>query len=576
MNNIFRKISALCLSVAMAAGFMPAAMEITASAAAYDSVYPDRIADSIVYDGLENYAEGTAVTKIGEAWWDPGNNQNEFAIVGEHDGTKVIYYEGEHNYSTFCSPGKEKLSDELWIDVDVKLPEDYCRYHFQIGDFTHPDRAVLIFYKDETRLVASGVQNPAGSTSSITLTNDVPQNEWFTLSLWFNAKTERFRVYINGVQVGGEMNFNYKFICTTHGTEGPEAAFAKMSFAHRGIEELYPEFCEKLYLDNFRLGYAREINSVSTMEITLDKRESYTFPETLELELNNGEKRGFAVTFTPQGEVLDTNTLGSYKYTAQIEHYSESVDVWFYVKERTISSIETIYEKVYKDENYTLPATVRATMDDGGTKHVGVVWDGVADLSAVGTTIYTGTVEGYGTVTLNLEVLANAVLRADDLYIGIPKDGIYEKPVETPVIFTNHKFGKAAVTWEAAADSVDTSTLGKYEFRGNVEGCNEPITLHVTVYEDDPDLDYIFDVLKEYYDNCLTIARDRSQWFSEEYAQGYDPATPDIISDNPHSPLFSMGIDRDTNTHALWPRVTAKMPLKFLQNKDLCGKDLWE
>lgn len=582
-NILLKKISALFISITMGVGIIPAPISLTAFAQAYESAYPDRINDQIIYDGMEDYEIGTPISKIGAQWCDAGNNQNEYGIVGEHDDTKVIYYEGEHNYSTFCSPGKNNLIGRVWLDVDVKLPENYFRYHFQIGDFTHPDRAVLLFYKDETKLVASGVQDPAGGTKSVTLTESVPQNEWFTLSVLLDMNKEKFTVFIDGEQIGEEMTLNYKFNCATHGTDGPAAGFAKLSFAHRGVENLDEGFSERLYLDNFRLGYAREINPIETMETTVDYGEEYIFPQTLSLPCDDGSLREFKVIYTPVGNALDENTLGAYEYIVEIEHYPKPVTAWFYVKERQISAIETIYKKIYKGQNYSLPATVTANMSDGGTKEVPVVWNGVANTEEAGIFTYTGTVEGWGSVTLNLEVMINAVLRAEDYYFGVAQGEEYTLPTELNVIMTNHKYAYVPVTWDAAASEVDTSVLGKYEFSGRVEGYSNPIKLYFTVYEYDSDLENIKNVLIEYYNNVLTIGRDRSKWFPDEYAAGYDPALgPNYDysrssmeeTPKPYSPLPSIGIDRDTNYHANWPCVTGKRPLASPANQGPLWKGL--
>lgn len=560
----FKQITSAFMVFVMAAGIMLAAPAgaVVSAETAYESVYPTRILEEIVYADIEGCEVGKPVTAIDEPWADPGNNQNDYPYVCEIDGGKALCYEGIHSYSTFIAPNKTNVTGNLWVDVDVKLPAEYTRYTLQIGDFTHPDRALISFYSDEDRMRAMYVQDPDGGVKHIDLAYNIPREEWFTVSLWFNTTDQRFRVYLNGEQVGGEMNFYHKYDYVQNGTEPTEAAFAKLSYASNGSSSNAADAAAKLYMDNFRLSYAREIEEISTIEITLDKGATYTFPETYTATLDDGSTIDLDIKYDAVAEELDTNTLGSYHYVAEIEYYSQPVDVWFYVVEREIATIEPIDEKIYKNQEYTLPQKVMATMSDGSQKEVSVVWSGVVDTTVTGTSVLTGTVEGYdGVVTLNIEVVPGAVLRADDLYIGVARGTEYKMPETMPVTFDNHKRGHASVTWEEAAASVDTSKEGKYEFSGTAEGYSEEVKLHVTVYEKDGDLDYIVEVLTEYYDNCLTIARDRSAWFPEEYAAGYDPATPDIISDNPHSPLFSMGIDRDTNTHALWPSVSRDMPL---------------
>ncbi|MBR5156662.1 MAG: Ig-like domain-containing protein [Clostridia bacterium] len=558
----FKQITAAFMVFVMAASLVLAAPAgpFISAAAAYESVYPTRIREEIINVDLEDCETGKNVSSIGLPWADAGNSQNDYPYVCEIDGGKAICYEGVHAYATFTSPGSTEVTGKLWVDIDLKLPAEYTRYTLQIGDFTHPDRAIICFYSDQDRMRAMYVQDPDGGVKHVDLAYEIPRDEWFTVSVWFDTENQRYRVYLNGEQVGDEMNFYHKFDYLLNGTEPSAAAFAKLSYASNGSAA--EEADAKIYLDNYRLSYARSINPIDTIEITVDKGTEYIFPETYMVQLDNGSLKEVAAKYTPVSSELDTNTLGSYQYMLELEYYDEPITVWYYVKDRKIASIDTIYEKVYKDENYKLPATITATMDDGSNAQIPVTWNGVADVSKVGTTIFEGRVEGWSEpVTLNLEVVANAVLRADDLYIGVAKDSEYVMPSQIDVIQTNHKYGKANVTWEEAAQSIDTSKTGKYEFYGTAEGYSDTVKLYVTVYEEDPDLKNIMDVLTEFYDNCLNIARDRSEWFPEEYAAGYDPATPDKVSDNPHSPLFSMGINRDTNTHALWPAVSEKMPL---------------
>lgn len=561
-RGFLRKFTSIFMTFVMAAGFVPAAItgDVTSAASVYDSVYPTRLREEIISADIENCETGKSVSGLGLPWAYAGNSYNDYPYVCEIDGGKAICYEGVHSYANFNTADRAEVKGKIWVDIDLKLPAEYTRYTLQYGDLTYADRVAIMFYSDQNRMRAMYVQDPDGGVKHIDLAYDIPREEWFTVSLWINTDDQRFRVYLNGKQVGREMNFYHKFDHLLTGAEQTEASFVTLHYASNGSAET--ESNAKFYLDNFRVSYAREIKPIDTMEIVLDRGTQYTFPDTYTVQLDDGSEMDVGIKYTPAGAELDTDTLGSYQYTAEIEYYSEPVTVWYYVKDRKIAEIETLYEKVYKDENYELPATVTAIMDDGSRANVPVTWNAEADVSVTGTTIFEGRVDGWNKlVILNLEVIANSVLKADDLYIGVEKGSEYTVPKQIDVMYTNHKYGKASVTWEEAAKNIDTTKTGKYEFDGTAEGYNKPLKLHVTVYENDPDLKYVLKVLTEFYDNCLTIGRSREAWFPEEYAAGYDPATPNTVSDNPHSPLFSMGINRDTNTHAQWPAVSGKMPL---------------
>lgn len=77
-------------------------------------------------------------------------------------------------------------------------------------------------------------------------------------------------------------------------------------------------------------------------------------------------------------------------------------------KNLTISSVSDISASINVGDNYTLPTSVQATMNDNSTKKVGVIWDyNKVDSSKEGSYTYKGTIAGYSkSVIFTLTVVA--------------------------------------------------------------------------------------------------------------------------------------------------------------------------
>ena len=75
------------------------------------------------------------------------------------------------------------------------------------------------------------------------------------------------------------------------------------------------------------------------------------------------------------------------------------------VKETSIYSIADITTTVTQNEDCSLPTTIQAKLYNSDTVDVPVQWNPtIADTSTIGSSIYDGAVDGYGTVKLNLKV----------------------------------------------------------------------------------------------------------------------------------------------------------------------------
>lgn len=80
-------------------------------------------------------------------------------------------------------------------------------------------------------------------------------------------------------------------------------------------------------------------------------------------------------------------------------------------KDLTVSSISDLNNEIIQGSDYSLPVSVQATMSDGTTEKVGVIWNSEeVDSSKTGTSIYKGTVPGCNKqVTLTLSIVGKSL-----------------------------------------------------------------------------------------------------------------------------------------------------------------------
>lgn len=94
----------------------------------------------------------------------------------------------------------------------------------------------------------------------------------------------------------------------------------------------------------------------------------------------------------------------------------------------SILSIDNITASVNINDNYSLPNTVKAKLYNGTTKDVSVTWDkSTVNTSNSGTYKFLGLVEGYGNITLTLDIL-DYIVAADDVILTINKGDAISLP----------------------------------------------------------------------------------------------------------------------------------------------------
>ena len=186
---------------------------------------------------------------------------------------------------------------------------------------------------------------------------------------------------------------------------------------------------------NVMTGYA------AFEDITVIVGNEPTLPSKITITYKNGTTKTETVSWDKSG--LDIKTVGNYVLNGTSATVSDA-KITVKVVDNYITSLYTRYCEIYlNDTEYTLPSDVCAVWADGTTSYVSAVWNAAAsiDVTALGTTVLTGAVEGFdGAAQLQVTVEYPVAKRFDfgitgsaveDGWIGIaanPKSG--KKTVE--------------------------------------------------------------------------------------------------------------------------------------------------
>lgn len=145
-----------------------------------------------------------------------------------------------------------------------------------------------------------------------------------------------------------------------------------------------------------------------------------------------------------------------------------------------VSHIDTQTVEAKHKSKFELPKRVLATLEDGRKKEVTVEWvNNIADTSVVGTKAYEGSAMGK-TFSLNVKVVPY-IEKFNDLNVVIGRGDEYTFPTTIKGVMSDGTSKDFKVSWENT--SIDSNTLGNYNFIGIVEGEDKQVKLTVTVKE---------------------------------------------------------------------------------------------
>lgn len=116
------------------------------------------------------------------------------------------------------------------------------------------------------------------------------------------------------------------------------------------------------------------------------------------------------MTNSQESSLLGSNDYQNKSAAAIAKGVLESLSSLNENKELMVSSISDLANQITEGDEYSLPISVQATMSDGTTQKVGVIWDSEkVDSSKTGTFTYKGIAAGYEKqVTLTLTIVAKA------------------------------------------------------------------------------------------------------------------------------------------------------------------------
>ena len=239
------------------------------------------------------------------------------------------------------------------------------------------------------------------------------------------------------------------------------------------------------------------ITSIENISVSINHHDSYSLPQSIPALMSDGTNKNVSVSWDPS--TADTSKTGTFNYSGTVQGYAGKVTLTLTVNS-VITSINNINATAVLNSSYSLPQTVSALMSDGSKKEFPVTWDSTnVDTSKVGTSTFTGTVQGYSDkVTLNLSIVekSNIVsieyLPGDVVFQNIP----YSLPQTTKATLSDGSIIDVPISWSPA--TADLSKTGSFNYVGSIEGWKNKINFSLYVYEP---VSSLYEMSKSVYQN---------------------------------------------------------------------------
>ena len=166
-----------------------------------------------------------------------------------------------------------------------------------------------------------------------------------------------------------------------------------------------------------------------------------------------------------------------------------------------VKNISNIEQSVEKNEEYSLPDTLMASMADNTISYVKVNWDATeVDTSELGEYVFTGTVKGYNSkITAKIKVIERVKINNEITYFVRPKGTTFTPPFWAEIAMSDGSIIKEQIIWDST--SVDTSKVGEYVFTGTIKGSDIKMISNLTVVNNEntlsgivagEDLDWVY------------------------------------------------------------------------------------
>lgn len=230
-----------------------------------------------------------------------------------------------------------------------------------------------------------------------------------------------------------------------------------------------------------------KIASIKDLEDEVDQGEDFELPDKVTAVMTDKTSKQVSVTWNT--DTVNTDEPGEYVFHGTVQGYSKKVVFKLTVNSTNIiDSIDDMTLDINQGEDYTLPETVQATMDDGTVEDVDVDWDGDVDVNTVGEYTLIGTVDGYdGQVILTVNVKDNvseedAIIESVESIsaVQVKKGEQCVLPEKVTANMSDGTTEKVDVDWD---NNVDTNVVGTYTVSGTIEGYDKQVSVQVIVTE---------------------------------------------------------------------------------------------
>jgi len=565
--TIRKKIIPFILIACLLAAYIPSFAQEGAEDPINNPLTDILLADPIVVDNLEGFDlaqykadnDGLDFVPNGIPGW--GSNSDKPVYAKEINGNNVLAYDSSRstNYGQFiASKGYDGM---LWATVSMQLPKDYSDLRIQFknagsdADTTTWQLCEVHFVKSSDGYATAKINGVKDNEGSDVIKTDIPAGsidgdgnytaQWIKLRVLFDTISQKVQVYINN-ETNGK---TYPFMYASLNDESASYYKSKKNNQLKGIFMSGRDGTGEFYLDNFGLYYSRDLYTdtgyIERSEI-VDIYDNYNLPEVMELPIEGSLTQMFEIiSWEAQGAQIDFSNkqVGTYVYHGFIDKSGRYVKYTVEIKDRYIKEIPDVYTGTYQFADYYLPTEVEVIMSDGNKKMVPVTWDeNSVDTSQTGVVHITGSVDPTPNADVTTDVIIHVgitvyeVKKIKDVYVGVPvgTQG-YTLPDRVEAEVADGSKKEVAVVWDGTVP--DTSEAGVYTYKGRVSGWHKEITMQLTVYEEDPDDENLYEALVEYYGHILNEGRDRTRY-------GFSESDP--------NPIFAAGINRLTGEHSMW------------------------
>ncbi|MBU5485715.1 cell wall-binding repeat-containing protein [Clostridium sp. MSJ-11] len=275
----------------------------------------------------------------------------------------------------------------------------------------------------------------------------------------------------------------------------------------------------------------KEVSYVSDVYDNIYQNDDYTPPKSLIARASDGSKVEVDVNWNLKK--VNTSKPGLFTFYGDVEGYYRRVALNLVVNPIPIK-IPDVYKTSYSRYDFVLPEKVLATLSDGTSTELPVVWDyGTQQKNSPGLYVFNGTVDRYNKkVKLTLQITDTGGGYPSNIFDDTTMEIVQGEPYKLPKTVLDKVTNKnMPVTWNTR--SIDTSKTGIVRLEGTVK--DSPYKAYMTLIvlpkiKDIPEI-RVRKVQGEYYylpnQILATTSDDRNIWVDVTWDNPFiDMGTP--------------------------------------------------